>query len=174
MLKVSNSIAAEAAQMVGLVGELADTDGVARQRARRRLVSMGSTAVAPLASVIHSEQRHVSWEVAKALGEIGDEAAIPALVQSLNSPDGDVSWVAADSLVQFRRAALIPVLKGLLDHAGFAHFRIGAHHVLSRLHQVVSDEQLDAVLDALDHPYPELSVPVAVDKFLRELRSEKR
>jgi HEAT repeat protein len=154
--------------MAELIQQLASADGVIRVEARKLLVGIGRPAVPLLTIALQGEQPHVSWEAAKALGEIGDDIAAPALVEAMKNADEDTSWVAAEALVHLGHASLIPVLKGLLKHAGFNRFRIGAHHVLSCSNAAEPNGGLKSVLDALDGSNPELAAPVAAEQSLLE------
>lgn len=168
MLGTSNLDSLEVTMISELVAALASTDGTLRQASRKKLVGIGRDAVLPLIVALQADRPHVCWEAAKALGQIGDPSAATALVESMTNPDEDVSWVAAESLVDLGNAALVPVLIGLLKHARFNRFRIGAHHVLNSLKLAEPNRLLDPVLAALDGPSPELSVPVAAETLLLE------
>jgi hypothetical protein len=67
-----------------------------RAAARQELVLLGKEAVAPLIAALKHPNEGVRWSAAKTLGEIGDAAAVDALIEAL----GNVSLAstAAESL----------------------------------------------------------------------------
>jgi len=78
------------------------------------LVHLGSAAVPALIKESASASPWIRWHCMRALGEIGDERAIPVLVGSLNDADHSVAWTGAKSLSHFGKRAIEPVLRLLL------------------------------------------------------------
>jgi HEAT repeat protein len=101
------------------------------------------------------------------LAALRDPAAIPALLDALEDEDGGVRWLAAVALIELREAAVIPLLERLLQRVESPWFREGAHHVLRSL----VTPTLTPVVEALTKPFPEESVPLAVNEALKALRS---
>jgi HEAT repeat protein len=121
-----------ASSMDSLMGLLASSDGMTRQKARSSLVTLGKPGVPSIIRALEdSTSDHLRWEAAKTLGAIGDTTAIPALVKALTDNDPDVGWVAAEALRKFNKAAWIPLLRALLEGGpDIDLLRRGAHHVL--------------------------------------------
>ena len=135
-----------------LMENLGNKDGMLRQRSRLSLVAMGAAAVPPLILALqNSTADQVRWEAAKALGDIGDARAIPALVQALEDEDSDVVWLAAEGLNAFGMAAWPTLLKALINEGTESVIlRQGAHHVLHDQKQKGYDDLLAILISALD------------------------
>jgi hypothetical protein len=67
-----------------------------RAAARQELVLLGKEAVAPLIAALKHPNEGVRWSAAKTLGEIGDAAAVDALIEVLGNPN--LAPTAAESL----------------------------------------------------------------------------
>jgi HEAT repeat protein len=104
------------------------------------------------------------------LTEIRDPAAAERLVVALGDKDPDVRWVVAEALIALRRPAMKPLLKALTRSDGPEGLYEGAHHVLHALakHRDLAGA-LTPVIAALDQPEPELAVPLAAEKVVRDL-----
>jgi HEAT repeat protein len=153
-----------------LVAELASKDAKVRLDARASLVRLGSAATPSLLDALDAPQQHTRWEAAKALAEIRDSAAAERLVAALGDRDSDVRWVAGEALIALHTAAAKPLLSALKESDPLEGLYRGAHHVLRDLarHSDLTDI-LAPVIQALDEPEPEMSVPVAAQKALRGL-----
>lgn len=159
------------AAIPSLIADLAGKDGMVREKARRSLVGIGGPAVAPLVEALNDPNEQLRWEAAKALGQIADPAAAPALVEALTDKVFDVRWLAADGLIAVGRAALVPLLEALMEHSNLPRMRLSAHHVLHDLAHKDPElkELLRPVLVALDDIEPSLEVPWAARSVLEAL-----
>jgi HEAT repeat protein len=155
-----------------LIGDLASSEGMQRQRARKRLVDIGRLATPPLVETLQSTSKHARWEAAKALGAIQDPGAAPALVGALRDQESSVRWLAAKGLIGLGRDALIPLLESLEKESDSVWMREGAHRVLHAL--VEEDVANDAapVLEALEDIEPAIEVPIAAFNLLQVLRRQ--
>jgi HEAT repeat protein len=154
--------------------DLASSDGLVRQNARRRLVQLGDTAVPALVNGLQDPRERVRWEAAKALGEIRDPAAAPALVAALEDEEPAVRWLAASGLIGLGRDALAPLLEGLEGHSNTVSMREGAHRVLHALMREGKAREAQPVLDALENLEPPVEVPVAAYHVLHKIREAER
>ncbi len=154
-----------------LIETLHGPDPSKRQSTRKALVSMGKAAVKPLIALLSDAGPHVRWEAAKALGKIGDPASAPALVEALEDDDSNVRWLAAVALAAMKHKALMPLLSALVRHPNSIWLREAAHHVCRELIGRESLHELVPLLNALEHPDPEVSVPLAVYDVMRTLYS---
>jgi HEAT repeat protein len=151
-----------------LIADLTCDDVLRCQKARRTLVDMGSPAVAPFIEALSSPIHWVRWEAAKGLGEIGDPAAIDALVEAIEDLNFDVRWLAAEGLIRIGSDSVVPVLKALIHRPDSVKMRMGAHHVLHDLSGDESKELLEPLLIALDNlESPE--VPLLAMQVLNKL-----
>jgi HEAT repeat protein len=152
-----------------LIDSLGNRSGRVRQDARRSLVDMRQRAVPYLVNAISDPNTHRRWEVAKALGQIGDPRAAGALVGALEDHDVGVRWVAADALVKLGRGGLQPLLRALVTRPDSVWLREGAHRVLSHLAGSDLHDVLAPVLAALDDVEPTLEAPRAAYDALNQL-----
>lgn len=153
-----------------LIEELDNSDGLKRRRARISLVTIGYPAVPALIMSLSNDRVHVRWEAGKALGEIGDPAAAPALVKLLEDEDQDVRGVASEGLISLDRSSIVPLLQALVRRFSSVWLRDGAHHVLHILKQRdhLTEPELK-VFNALEDVVPEVEVPWAAENALEAL-----
>jgi HEAT repeat protein len=160
------------AALSNLIADLADDEGLKRQRARQTLVSMGKPAVALLTEALSNQRERVRWEAAKALSEMCAPAAAEALVNTLEDESFGVRWLAADGLIAIKREGLLPLLQALVGCSDSVLLRQGAHHVL----RILAGEkdlhlQLAPVLAALEDSEPALEIPLAARNAIIALQS---
>lgn len=119
--------------MGGWLAMLQHRDGLVRQKGRRMLVEEGEAAVPGLCRVLlTSPSKDARWGAAKALGEILDPGAIPALLDALEDRNSDVAWLAAVALKGLGREAWKPVLQRLVERGvDSVAVRDGVHHILA-------------------------------------------
>jgi HEAT repeat protein len=155
--------------ITSLVAELSKKDGAVRERARQQLVAIGAPAVTYLVEALVNRNELLRWEAAKALGEIGNLAAAPALVAALEDEVFDVRWLAAEGLVALRGEGLVPLLSALVERPDSLWLREGAHHVLHDVSRGRLEEVLRPVVAALDDVEPSVEVPFAAKTVLKGL-----
>ena len=124
---------ATAALLETLTTMLSDRDGLVRQKARLQLVEMGTPAGPALAQVLRgAPSKNARWGAAKALVEIRDPRAVPALLDALEDRDSDVAWLAAVALNKLGKAAWKAVLQRLIERGvDSVAVRSGVHHVFT-------------------------------------------
>ena len=133
-----------------LITLLTGKDSRTRKRARDQLVEFGQPAVSSLLPLLLDKKTYVRWEAAKALSEIGDPGAAPALVKTLEDNDPGIRWMAAEGLIRAEQAGLLPLLEALLEHSESIWLREGASHVLKILAKNEKlPPQVEPVLQAL-------------------------
>jgi len=151
-----------------LVADLGSKDAGERLAARSALVQIGSAAVPALLNALDAPDQHVRWAAGKSLTAISDPSAAEKLVDTLDDKDSDVRWVAAEALIALGRDAVQPLLSKLTHSDPPGGMYQSAHHVL---HDLVKRSDLAPLLtpvyQALDHPEPEVAVPVAAQEALR-------
>jgi HEAT repeat protein len=154
-----------------LMDMLASKDGIIRQKAREELVALGKPAVSSLIRVLQdSRQDQVRWEAAKALGDINDTAAMPALVKALEDNNSDVTWVAANALKTFNKAAWPPLMQALIksgsDSVGL---RRGVHHILADQKEEGFNDLIATLLKALESSSAPESSDLAAHEILKRM-----
>lgn len=154
-----------------LMSMLENKDGMARNKARESLVKIGEPAVSSLITALEkSKTDQVRWEAAKALGAIGNEAAIPALVKALEDLNADVAWLAAVGLKKFKKTAWPYLLRALVENgAKSALLCQGAHHVFLNQKGDEFKDLLGTLAKSLElNTIPEMTVENARD-FLKQI-----
>ncbi len=154
-----------------LISALSDPDGEKREETRVALVAVGPAIILVLTGLITNPNHHVRWEVAKALGEINHPDAAPALVTALGDSEMDIRWLGGEGLLALGRAGVEPLLQELTQRGGDLQLRQGAHHVVREMLRRGRDPYLATVLDALEGPAAEDSVPPAALRALEILNS---
>ena len=157
-----------------LIADLGSNDGIVRVRARKSLVAIGKQAVGPLLEVLVGKTRRVRWEAAKAIGQIGDPTAAPALVKALEDGMFEVRWLAAEALITIGKEAVVPLLQALLKHSSSTWLRDGAHRVLHDIGRKDLNEILQPVVLALEGVEPSLEVPIVAWTALKTLKTKGR
>lgn len=164
----------QADQIKSLAADLSSRDRIIREQAREALVSIGEPAFEPLIAAMSAKHYWARHEAALALGDMGNPAAIPALVKALEDEEGEVRWQASQSLSKFGSEGVVTLLQELTKRADSNWFRTGAHHILRNIYFRMSalQETLKPVLLALEDTQPELYAPVAAHAALNKLQKE--
>jgi HEAT repeat protein len=157
-----------------LAADLASHDDIIRVRARTALVSAGKAAVPVLTEALKSRDDLKRLEAIKALNEIGDPYAAPALVDALQDDDFSVRWVAAVGLVGLNLGAVKPLLQALITHGDSYLMREGAHHVVHGLAKGELRKYLLPLLATLEHSALTVEVPIAAERALELLEKDYR
>ena len=90
-----------------------------------------------------SPRTNTRREAARALANIGDPSAAPALVGTLDDDKAAARWLAGEALINMGRDALAPLVRGLEGNSDSIWFRDGAHHVLrSLIREGVTDKTI--------------------------------
>jgi HEAT repeat protein len=155
-----------------LLERLSSRDGLQRQEARHQLVDMGRPVVPYLIKTLQSPNERMRWEAAKALGEIRDPMAAPALVQALEDDEAAIRWLSATGLIIMGRGALPSLLEALEGHSDSIWMREGAHRVLHALVRDGVADDMVPVLEALEDLEPSVEVPVTAYNALRKIRRD--
>ncbi len=155
-----------------LINQLADSDGISREKARKALVEIGGTDVTrALVVELNDPRRDVRWEAGKALISIGDPIAAPALVHHLSDEDSDIRWLAAEGLSNLGKAGLLATLNASIRNAGNSDFCRAAHHAFKQFKKSQKyTGVLDPAIEACETSEPGVSLPVAAYKVLQQIK----
>jgi HEAT repeat protein len=156
-----------------LLEDLASDRVAVRNYARYRLVAMGRDAVPALSEALRFGNVYARGQAARALGEIGDAAAAPALVKVLADDQFSVHAMAAEALIGLGKPGLRALLEALIDQPMSPKRQLGARVVLRAQARESWHEQTQAVLDALDSANPQADVPAAARRALEVLGPNK-
>lgn len=158
-----------------LIAKLRSKDGAERERARKKIVKIGESAIPSLITLLSDRKQHLRWEACKALGSIADPAAATALVNSLSDESVEVRWLAAEGLIALKAKALVPLFQCLETKFESPYVREGAHHILHALEvQKLLTKNSKLVLDALRSLEPKSSVAWAAHKALESNPKSRR
>jgi HEAT repeat protein len=149
--------------------KLADRDGIERERARKKLVEIGSPAIDFLSEMETHPRAIARWEAVKALSEIRDPISAPLLINALEDKSTGVRWLAAEGLAALGKRGLIAVLKALLDYPETLYLRQGAHHVLKRLKDIFDDGDFRKIIKTLEHPDAAERLPGLIRAYLNKI-----
>jgi uncharacterized protein YrrD len=163
-----------ALRIPSLIIDLGVQSATIRERAHSTLVAMGKPAVRPLLEALTNSTEYGRGQAAKALGEIGDLAAAPALVKAMEDGKFDVRWLAARALVALGRDGLPALLQALIERPNSTWLREGAHHVLYDGGYETWRTQLAPVMKALEGYAPTDTLPGAAEKVLRAFAPQFR
>ena len=158
-------------RIAALLVDLGSDSAATRNRAYQELVSLRKAAVKPLIGALCTSTEYGRGQAAKALGEIGDSAAAPALVKALEDDKFDVRWLVSRAVVALGRAGLAALLQALIECPGSTLLRQSAHHVLHDEAHEKWSKQLAPVMQALEGSDPETELPMAATKALQAIRS---
>jgi hypothetical protein len=139
------------------------------------LVKLGSHAVPALLQRCKSHSAWIRWNSIRALSEIQDVRAIPALVEALRDSDHGVAWMGAKGLVQYGSQAIRPVLELLMTAQMTPWLAETASYVLRSYAQRNADAKpiLEPVVQRMRDPGYRVGTAVAAQKALDQLRESK-
>lgn len=158
----------------GMLAMLQHRDGLVRQKGRRALTDLGRAAVPGLCRVLlTSTSKDARWGAAKALGEIGDPGAVPALLDALEDRNSDVAWLAASALNRLGRAAWKPVLQRLVERGvDSVAVRDGVHHIFAGQKFDRHEELFATVLRSLEFGELDEAGSMAAAEILKRMLNE--
>lgn len=93
-----------------LMGALDDDDAYVRSRAALALAAIGEPARAEVIAVLSSGNERVRRGAVIALGKLGEEGSITALIEALRDPDGEVRQQACVALGDIGKPAVSPLI----------------------------------------------------------------
>jgi HEAT repeat protein len=157
-----------------LIADLTCDDILKCQKARRELVSIGPRAVGPRNAARGHKKSWVRWEAAKALGQIGDKAAVQALMEALRDAEFDVRWQAAEAIIRIGPKAIEPLLVLLASHGSHSlELRQAVHHILHDINQGDYRDILKPVMAAVEDSAPAVEAPVVARQALEAIRKKR-
>jgi HEAT repeat protein len=163
-----------AAALRAILGAVADTDPIVRERAARALGEVGAesgersgaaTAVLALARDAAPEVREAALD---AIGAIGDSRASAAAMVALDDPAIDVRLAALRALVRVPRAMAVPALEA----ASRDDDRVG-RAALAALAAVSSEVAIAPIVAALSRPSVARSAEDALEARMRSSEASR-
>jgi HEAT repeat protein len=110
------------------------SDRTVRREAQQALVRMGSAAVYPLIGALNDKDWRVREEATRALGEIGDERAVPHIIKMFKDDKIRIQLWATDALITMGDTAVEPLIEALQDSD--RRIRMGSIVALGEIREV--------------------------------------
>lgn len=152
-----------------LIEDLTGENGIARQKARHKLVAIGEPAIEFLLELQNSTNHQARWEAIKAIAQISDPESIPILINSLDDPKFDVRWLAAEGLIEIGRKSIKPLVEALLENIESEFYKEGVHHVLKELHRRREYKDEAKLIHALEEAFSEEKLIIAAEEVVHSL-----
>jgi HEAT repeat protein len=149
-----------------LLEDLGSNRVAVRNFARHFLVEMGREAIPSLIRTLELGNVYARGQAARALGEIRDPSAAPALVKVLSDGKLSVHAMATEALIAMGKPAIPALLRALMEQPQSLWLRRAARMILLAETHKSWREQIQPLLDALDLADPDLSVPAAARRLL--------
>lgn len=149
-----------------LIEELTGENGIVRQKARHKLVQLGSPAIDYLIELQYSENHKARWEAIKAIGQIADPESIPILINSLEDEKFDVRWLAAEGLIEVGKDSVKPLVNNFLQNVDSEYLQEGVHHVLKELFRRGEYEDKSGLIAALEDSLADEKLIIAAENLL--------
>lgn len=158
-----------------LLKDLENKEAKVRANARRALIEIGHEAVLSLCDIVQSSEVYKArWEAAKALGEMQDSDAIPALVKALEDTKSDVVWLASEGLKLFGERAWPELFSALFNRgAESLTLRQAAHHVLRKQSSKAYEDLLEELKKSLEMSSVSEKTTLAAYQLLEKMKQEK-
>ena len=151
-----------------LINDLANPNGIIRQKARYELVKIGSPALDYLLELQSSVKHLVRWEAVKAISEIGSSETIPILTNALEDEEFDVRWLAAEGLIDIGNTSVYPLLKTFISNKESIHLKEGIHHVLKGLETRGLFDDKYGIIDAFESSIAPVEIEIKIINMLKE------
>lgn len=155
------------ASVEDLVAWLAGDDWQLRRGARFELAARSESAPAALIDTARRGGTEARLEAVRVLRDIADPATVPTLIAALEDRNPSTRWAAAEALITVGQPSVRPILRELINKSDSVWLREGAHHVLQHL----VDPVTSPVVNALEGPYPSITVPPVVHEALKALET---
>ncbi|MHB9134167.1 MAG: HEAT repeat domain-containing protein [Armatimonadota bacterium] len=145
-------------------------------------VAEGAAAVEPLVIMLQTEHgADMRTVAARALGQIGDKRAIPALVRAMYDESADVHEAAAGALGQIGDPSAIEPLIAVLNEES-PDLRESAIRALGQLHSARAIDPLVSALRSIEYPVRlaavealgEIGDPMCVEPLMTAFMQDKR
>lgn len=157
-----------------LYDQLADQDGLVREKARTRLIALGETAAPGLIKLLGDKRAQVRWEAANALCTTIYPPAAPALVKCLEDKVFEVRWLSTIALINIGIDGLIPALRAILLTKKPNWLWDGVRHIVTDLAKDDLEEILLPLKEAFLAIDYRLKVPMEARKALHALETLPR
>ena len=136
------------------------------REACRALYNLGQLAKPVWVDALKHPNRHIRWEAARGLGQIGDVRALDILAEGLLDENYAVRWATADALAHLGVHAIPAILTVLSRYPLNELARQAAYFALHGILSSGMEECIRPLLDALYGPTPSIEVPTIAQQLL--------
>lgn len=149
---------------------LESEDGVARDKARKKLIAMEPPVTQYLVRAAQSGSRQLRLEATLALAVIADPTTATALAGQFDDVL-EIGWAGAEGVKHLGLEGAIAALRELVQHPSSNGVRTSAHHALRHMEVAEVRMSVAPVAKALLEEEPAAAVTVAADAALSALRA---
>ena len=136
------------------------------REACRALHNLGQSAKPAWVNALTHSDKHIRWEAARGLGQMGDVRAVDILVEGLLDENYAVRWATADALAHLGVHAIPAILTILSRYPLNELTRQAAYFALHGILSASAQERIKPLLDALHGPTPSIEVPTIAQRLL--------
>ena len=150
-----------------LVALIMNEDELHRE-ACRALHNLGHLAKPAWVNALNHPDRHIRWEAARGLGQLGDIRALDILAEGLLDENYAVRWATVDALAQLGVHAIPAILTILSRDPVNELTRQAAYFALQGIRSDNIQEYIKPLLDVLHEPSVSSEVPTIAQRLLLE------
>jgi len=148
-----------------LVALITNRDELYRE-ACHALHNLGPLAKSAWVEALNHPDKHIRWEAARGLGQIGDVRAVSILAEGLLDESYLVRWATSDVLAHLGTQAIPAILTILSRYTLNEPSRNVAYHALYGILSTSTQEYIKPLLDALHGPAPDIEAPIIAQRLL--------
>jgi HEAT repeat protein len=143
------------------------------REACRALHNLGQLARPAWVNALNHPDKHIRWEAAHGLGQIGDARAVDILAEGLLDENYAIRWATVDVLVHLG-ARTIPSVLTILSRCTLNELsRQAAYHALHGILSASTHERIKPLLDALKGPVPDIEARTIAQRLLLEWKKSE-
>ncbi|MFT4515369.1 MAG: hypothetical protein ACI89X_003343 [Planctomycetota bacterium] len=143
-------------------------DGLARDKARKMLVTMEPPVTQDLVRAAQSDSRQLRLEATRALATIADPTTATVLAAQFDDVL-EIGWAAAEGVKRLGHEGAVAALRALVQHPNSHGVRTSAHHALRHMEVAEIHACVAPVAKALLEEEPVAAITVAADAALTAL-----
>jgi HEAT repeat protein len=144
------------------------------REACRALHNLGHLAKPAWVNALNHPDRHIRWEAARGLGQLGDLRALDILAEGLLDENYVVRWATADALAQLGVNAIPAILTILSRYPLSELTRQAAYFTLQGILSDSVQDYIKPLLNALHEPTLSVEVPTIAQRLLSEWDTSDR
>jgi len=151
-----------------LMKALTTDKGKLHREARRALQNLGPRAKSVWLDALDHPDKHIRWEAAHGLGQMGDARAALTLAEGLLDESYVVRWTSANVLARLGEKGILSILCVLRNHKVNEAVRQAAYHALNDCSSPKDRERVEPLLNILIGSNTSESISTAANQLLVE------